>query len=533
MKKILLILCIIVLTSSIVNAIDIFDNNNEKINDIIKKLPLQSSLDITWTKHIIEIDINHASGIYSCDINNDNNVDVFACAAHDNELAYWINNGASPPDWTKNSIDDNFEYPMDIFIIDIDNDNDFDVLGAAWVEGEISLWINNGGNPIQWKKQKIRTNYPGAHEVFSCDIDSDGDNDILGASAEANRVDVWINEGGSPIVWTEQQIGSQFGGSRSVYAIDIDYDHDLDVLGAAFNDNEIMIWYNEGGNPIEWIEHTIANDFTGSHHVFSSDVDSDGDMDVLGAAYTAKEISWWKNEGGTPINWRKQTIDSTCDGAMMVIVEDINNDGHNDVIASSSLGNSIFWWSNDGNNPITWTKYTIDNMNDRAWPLHIVDMDKDGDMDVLGGSELFSGIMWYENSLYPVESDLESEGSLSWVNVKPASTVTGAINIFNNGIDGSTLTWEIIETPEWGTWSFNPNQGSDLTPEMGDITIEVTVIIPDEKNQEYTGDLTIVNKENPDDYEIIDIICTTVKNQQSLISKSYLLYHLFLLTILY
>jgi len=515
MKKIMGLICIVMMSVSILTASGFPDVNlsSEKILTFNGDIS-NNAMGMTWTEHIIEYDISKASGIFSCDIDGDGDKDVVAAGSGDNEIAYWINTGGSPIEWTKKSIDNKFTYPMDVFSCDIDGDQDMDVLGAAWAQSGIALWTNSGGTTNKWTKQVIKNNYPGAHEVFSCDIDKDGDNDVLGASAISNRIDLWINEGGTPITWTEQTIGSQYGGARSVYSIDIDNDGDMDVLGAALTDNEITVWYNEGGTPITWTEQIISDNFPAAHHVYAADIDNDGDNDVLGAAYNNR-VTLWINEGGNPITWNKQIIDNMFAGAMKVIVADINNDGNPDIIASSSLGNKICWWSNDGNNPITWTKDIIDPICAKAWPIYATDMDDDGDIDILGGSEAFDGIMWYENNLYPVESDLECTGSLVWSNVKPNSEITGQITISNSGAPGSFLNWEITEYPDWGAWTFDPGYGVDLTPEDGGKEVQITLIAPEEKNQEHSGNIRIINSYKPDDFCDIDILLSTPKNHET------------------
>ncbi|MFH1013394.1 MAG: VCBS repeat-containing protein [Thermoplasmatota archaeon] len=515
MKKIIGLICIILIGTTMVSTSGFPDAQtySEKILKSTAEISY-SSMGITWTKHIIENDINKASGIFPSDIDGDGDKDVVAAGSGSNEIAYWVNAGGSPIEWTKKSIDDDFTYPMDIFSCDIDADQDMDVIGAAWAQSEIALWKNSGGTTNKWAKQVIKSNYPGAHGVFACDIDGDGDMDVLGASANLNRIDLWIQEGGTPIVWTEQTIGSQYGGARSVYSIDIDNDGDMDVLGTALTDNEITLWYNEGGTPITWTEQTISDNFPAAHHVYAADIDNDGDNDVLGAAY-GNRVTLWINEGDNPITWSKQNIDNMFAGAMRVIVADINDDGNPDIIASSSLGNNICWWSNDGNDPITWKKDTIDPMCTKAWPIYATDMDDDGDIDILGGSEAYDGIMWYENNLYPVESDLECTGSLVYTNIKPNSTITGQITMSNSGVPGSSLDWYITEYPEWGTWTFDPNHGVDLTPEDGEIDVQITIIAPEEKNQEHTGRVRIVNVYNTDDFCDIDISLSTPKNHET------------------
>jgi len=515
MNKSIGLICILLMGISLFTATGLTDVNHlSKTNPHVPNMIKSNTLGITWEKHVIEYDIGKASGIFPNDIDGDGDKDVIAAGSGDNEIAYWLNNGGSPIEWTKKSIDKDFAYPMDVFSCDIDNDGDMDVLGAAWTQSEIALWKNSGGTTNKWTKQVIKSNYPGAHEVFACDIDKDGDMDVLGASANANSIDLWINDGGTPISWTEQTIGKNYGGARSVYSIDIDKDGDMDVLGASLTDNEITVWYNDGGNPITWIEQMISDNFPAAHHVYAADIDNDGDNDVLGAAYNNK-VTVWINEGGDPLTWNQQIVDNMFAGAMKVIVADINNDENPDIIASSSKGNKICWWANDGNDPITWIKNTIDPMCNKAWPIYAIDMDDDGDIDILGGSEAYDGIMWYENNLYPVESDLECTGSLSWPNVKPNSTINGQITITNIGAPGSSLSWEIIEYPEWGTWTFEPDNGVELTPENGAIDVNITLTAPGEKKQEYIGGIKVVNVYNPDDYCDIDILLSTQKDHRT------------------
>ncbi len=68
-------------------------------------------------------------------------------------------------------------------------------------------------------------------------------------------------------------------GVRSVYAVDVDGDGDMDLLSASAADDKIA-WYENDGNE-NFTPHTITTgaDFAGS--VYAIDVDGDGDMDVL------------------------------------------------------------------------------------------------------------------------------------------------------------------------------------------------------------------------------------------------------------
>jgi hypothetical protein len=55
--------------------------------------------------------------------------------------------------------------------------------------------------------------------------------------------------------------------------------------------------------------------------------------------------------------------------------------------------------------------------------------------------------------------------------------------------------------------------GENLTPAQGPVTVHVYMVVPKEKNTEFQGNITIVNKENSSDYCMIPVILTTPFNQ--------------------
>jgi len=111
------------------------------------------------------------------------------------------------------------------------------------------------------------------------------------------------------------------------------------------------------------------------------------------------------------------------------------------------------------------------------------------------------------------EPDLQCEGLLSWSKVKPGSTVTGSFKVKNVGQSNSELSWEIVEWPEWGQWSFSPTSGTGLKPEDGEFTVQVSVIAPTQKKKEFNGEIKIVNKYNPSDYDLISAKLITPRNK--------------------
>ena len=106
------------------------------------------------------------------------------------------------------------------------------------------------------------------------------------------------------------------------------------------------------------------------------------------------------------------------------------------------------------------------------------------------------------NIFFDPEPDLDCDGDLSWVYPEPGSTLTGTLTVENIGDAGSLLDWEIVEWPDWGTWTFTPSSGDDLTPEDGAVSVNVEAFYP---GGPIYGEIKIVNCENPDDFCIISI----------------------------
>ncbi|MEE4355026.1 MAG: FG-GAP-like repeat-containing protein [Desulfococcaceae bacterium] len=114
-------------------------------------------------------------------------------------------------------------------------------------------------------------------------------------------------------------IGAGFDGAESVFAADVDGDGDMDVLGAAYDADEIAWWENIAGDASTWIKHSIDNMFDGAKSVSAADLDNDGDMDILGAAYLGDKVAWWENTVGDGSQWIIHIIDSDFGRAESVL----------------------------------------------------------------------------------------------------------------------------------------------------------------------------------------------------------------------
>ncbi len=221
------------------------------------------------------------------------------------------------------------------------------------------------------------------------------------------------------IEFTEHTIAGDFNGAWSVHAADIDGDGDMDVLGAAFIADEITWWENDGEQ--EFTEHTIAGDFDGAYSVYAADIDNDGDMDVLGVAAGVDDINWWENNGEQ--DFTEHTIAGDFDGACFVYAADIDGDGDMDVLGAARVADDITWWENDGEQDFT--EHTIASDFGGAHSVFATDIDSDDDLDVLGAAEDANTITWWEN-----------DGEQDFTERTIAGEFGGASSVYAEDIDG-------------------------------------------------------------------------------------------------
>ena len=77
-----------------------------------------------------------------------------------------------------------------------------------------------------------------------------------------------------------------------MFAIDMDGDGDVDALSASPNDDTVAWYENVDGSGNTWSAHTITTSANGARSVFAIDLDRDGDVDVLSASQNDDTIAW-------------------------------------------------------------------------------------------------------------------------------------------------------------------------------------------------------------------------------------------------
>ncbi len=270
----------------------------------------------------------------------------------------------------------------------------------GWNDGELRLTPDPTGH-------EVAELFMSASCVHATDMDGDGDLDVLAAGYYQDEV-AWFEYAGSPdSTWTKHVIAS-LNGARSVDPGDLDGDGDVDVAAASPVEDLIMVYVNDGGASswsaveVDWMDGKEATS------VDFADVDGDGDADLLGSWEFEDALFWYENEGGTTFSVTRHTIDADFNAPYCILGVDMDDDGDVDVLSTSYYGthpdflDHYAWWSNDDGSGGSWTKHVIDGCADYdgAASACAADIDGDGDMDVVGHTDWMQDdthVLWFEN----------------------------------------------------------------------------------------------------------------------------------------
>jgi len=289
--------------------------SNDKIGSIVY---LENDGNYNFKKHIVIERIARVSDVRAGDLDGDGDMDLAAAQfGYDDGETRWMENLGNGE--FKTHMLQNLSGPINVEIVDIDEDGDLDIISLVSQEWEeIYCYINDGSGNFRMKLLWGSDNEDfGSSGISLYDLNQDGKLDILYANGDAFD---YIPPQGKPwhgLQWFENKGNLDFEyhrlcdlvGAYSLHPGDADKDGDLDLFAvSAFNlwedpAAQSFIWLENVGN-MEYIRRDITNDPTHLMVMQTGDFNKDGFVDfVTGGMYPyppfdrMSRITLWTNDG--------------------------------------------------------------------------------------------------------------------------------------------------------------------------------------------------------------------------------------------
>ncbi|MBI4601997.1 MAG: VCBS repeat-containing protein, partial [Planctomycetes bacterium] len=301
-----------------------------------------------------------------------------------------------------------------------------------------------------------------------------GDLDVLSASLVGGTVDWYENQGGAAPAFTGRPITGEAAGAFSVSAADVDGDGDLDVLSASRDDDTVAWHENLGGSPPAFATHVVSTAGDGPLSAAATDLDGDGDLDVLSASSLDSTIAWHENQGGglavlepgsaLEAGGALKNLGALfASGGTITSAGPFTNDGeaafsgdcavHGDLDTSGLLGieDGTLAVSGDlrATAPPTFTRRVISAAAD-ASSVFAVDLDGDCDTDVLSTSALDDRIALCSN---------DGEASPRFLS-ETAFAGDNPVSVFAADLDGNGLPDPLSASYADGTIAWYRKEGA-------------------------------------------------------------------------
>ncbi|TWT78378.1 FG-GAP repeat protein [Posidoniimonas polymericola] len=317
-------------------------------------------------------------------------------------------------------LDPTVMYADSITTADLDRDGDVDIIASLGDGGLV--WRENLSGGI-FANHLIDSERVIGYALSTADLDLDGDLDLLVGSAVADSV-LWYENVGQ-LAFVRRNAFPSLRDPRMVAASDVDRDGDIDVLGVSSGSDRTIAWYLNDGRQV-FTEQIVSAGLYQPWDSVARDIDGDGDLDVLVASVNG-DVLWFENAGDG--NHIEQLAVGGLGYSTAVSAGDFDADGDTDIVAWSEDDERLVWLENDGGE--VFTQHEINAFPSSPHAVHsieVVDLDGDSDLDLAVNISSTGGFAWYENdgsgsfvehamspangAQLPVAADLDNDGDL-------------------------------------------------------------------------------------------------------------------------
>ncbi len=334
----------------------------------------------------------------ACDVNGDGHIDV----AYSNtplDSVFWAENiDGSGQQWDIHSFPVTYYETYCIDPVDLDDDGDIDFLIA--VGDDFYYYENLDGTGDSWQGYPIALGYDWAWKIIHTDIDGDGDFDAVGCAKSSDDVIIFENVDGIGHDWSIVYTTGYFGYPSWLGAADADGDGDVDIFCGDGSTPYRLGWIEQVSQGI-WDTHSILAGPHSTRSGLTYDWDLDGDIDLL-TGYTTESnynLELFLNTDGSGSNWNHRKIFDLSGPSFPTVLMDIDCDGDMDVLGYEKYPEVLVWYENISGNALRWERHSFWNASSGIGCFSVADIDESGYLDAVGRWASMSG----ETELYWID----------------------------------------------------------------------------------------------------------------------------------
>lgn len=223
----------------------------------------------------------------------------------------------------------------DIALVDLDADGDLDVVAGAWQGSDVLIALNDGTGgfdiPIELSNTGSR-----CEAVVVGDFNGDGPMDVAACFENSGDVRVWLrNADEAVVVFSEPQM-LDLPSAQDLQTADADGDGDLDLLGVGYNENDVVVFTNEGGvfQPGSLLGFQGVN---GALMLTAADPDGEGTADVIVSEYGGARFRLFHGASSAVVDLDQGS------GPQNAVFGDFDGDGDQDIAMAYYSTGEIRW----------------------------------------------------------------------------------------------------------------------------------------------------------------------------------------------